>query len=80
MQAIEAGNSLEVTTVFNRISVNPNVCGGKPCIKRTRIPVTMVLELLEDGLTFEEILKDYYAHITVADIRGCIEYAQHEAF
>ena len=62
--------------MFDRISANPNVCGGKPCIKGTRIPITMVLELLEDGLTFEDILKDYYPHITVADIRACIEYAK----
>ena len=62
--------------VFDRISVKPNVCGGKPCIKGTRIPVIMILELLEDGLTFEDILKDYYPHITIADIQACIEYAK----
>jgi len=62
--------------VFDRISVNPNICGGKPCIKGTRIPVTMILELLEDGLTFEDILRDYYPHITIADIQACIEYAK----
>ena len=36
----------------------------------------MILELLEDGLTFEDILKDYYPHITIADIQACIEYAK----
>ena len=73
---VDNRNNLEVGTVFDRVSVNPNVCGGKPCIKGTRIPVTMVLELLEDGLTFEDILRDYYPHITIADIRACIEYAK----
>ncbi len=62
--------------MFDRISVNPNICGGKPCIKGTRIPVAMVLDLLEDGVTFEEILRDYYPHLTVADIKACIEYAR----
>ena len=36
----------------------------------------MILELLEDGLTFEDILKDYYPHITIADIQACLEYAK----
>jgi len=62
--------------MFDRISVNPNICGGKPCIKGTRIPVAMVLDLLEDGVTFDEILRDYYPHLTVADIQACIEYAK----
>jgi len=62
--------------MFERISVDPKICGGKPCIKGTRIPVTMVLELLEDGLSFDEILRDYYPTLTVADIRACIEYAR----
>lgn len=62
--------------MFDRISVNPNICGGKPCIKGTRIPVAMVLDLLEDGVTFDEILRDYYPHLTVADIQACIKYAK----
>jgi len=62
--------------MFERISVDPKICGGKPCIKGTRIPVTMVLELLEDGLSFDDILRDYYPTLTVADIRTCIEYAR----
>ena len=62
--------------MFERISVDPTICGGKPCIKGTRIPVAMVLELLEDGLSFDEILRDYYPNLTVADIRACIEYAR----
>lgn len=62
--------------MLDRISVNPSICGGKPCIKGTRIPVAMVLDLLEDGVTFEEILCDYYPHLTVADIKACIEYAR----
>jgi len=36
----------------------------------------MVLELLEDGLPFEKILRDYYPHVAVADIQACIEYVK----
>ena len=61
---------------FERISSNPKIFGGKPCIKGTRITVSMVLELLEDGLSFDEITGDYYPHITNEDIRACLEYAK----
>lgn len=61
---------------FERISSNPKIFGGKPCIKGTRITVSMVLELLEDGLSFDEITRDYYPHITKEDIQACLEYAK----
>jgi uncharacterized protein (DUF433 family) len=59
-----------------RIIVNPNIYSGKPCIKGTRIAVYMILELLEDGLSFEEIIRDYYPHITKEDIVACLENAR----
>ncbi|MBC8248309.1 MAG: DUF433 domain-containing protein [Anaerolineales bacterium] len=59
-----------------RIAVNPNIYGGKPCIKGTRIAVYMILEFLEGGLSFEETIRDYYPHITKEDIRACLEYAR----
>jgi uncharacterized protein (DUF433 family) len=59
-----------------RIVVNPNIYGGKPCIKGTRIAVYMILELLENGVSFEEIIRDYYPHVTKEDIRACLEYAR----
>lgn len=62
--------------MFERISVNPDIYGGKPCIKGTRIAVYMILDLIEDGLSFEEIIRDYYPHITVEDIKACLEYAK----
>ena len=62
--------------MFKRISVNSNICGGKPCIKGTRIPVYMILELVEEGISFDDILRDYYPHITKQDIKACIEYAK----
>ena len=60
---------------FPHISINPEICGGKPCVKGTRIPVYMVLELVEAGISFDEIVRDYYAHITEDHIRACVEYA-----
>ena len=59
-----------------RIAVDPKILSGKPCIKGTRIAVTMVLELLEDGLTFNDIIKDHYPQLTAEDIRACLEYAK----
>lgn len=61
--------------MFERISVNPNIHFGKPCIAGTRIPVQSVLELLNEGLSFEEIIKNYYPDLSVQDIQACIEYA-----
>jgi len=61
--------------MFKYISVDPNICGGKPCIKGTRIPVYMVLELIEEGLGFDEIIQDYYPKLKPEQIKACIEYA-----
>lgn len=45
--------------LLHRISVNPNVCFGKPCIKGTRIWVALLLDMLADGMTPEELLAEY---------------------
>jgi len=58
-----------------RIEVNPNVHFGKPCVAGTRIPVQSVLELVSDGISFEEIIQDYYPDLQVEDIRACVRYA-----
>jgi uncharacterized protein (DUF433 family) len=57
-----------------RIAVDPQVCSGKPCIKGTRIPVHIILDLLAAGETTEGI-KVAYPHIADEDIRACISYA-----
>ena len=61
-----------------RISINPKILGGKPCIAGTRIAVTTILELVEDGLSFDEIVNDYYAHITYEDVRACLDLVESE--
>jgi uncharacterized protein (DUF433 family) len=57
-----------------RISVNPAVRGGKPCIKGTRITVYDVLEYLAGGMTEEEILRDF-PDLTPDDIRATLSFA-----
>lgn len=58
-----------------RITVNPNIHFGKPCVRGTRIPVQNVLELLDEGLSFEEIIQEYYPDLEVEDIHACLQYA-----
>jgi uncharacterized protein (DUF433 family) len=45
--------------LLSSISVDPNVCFGKPCVRGTRIWVSLLLDLLASGATIEEILADY---------------------
>ena len=58
-----------------RLAVNPEVHFGKPCVAGTRITVQSVLELLDDDLSFDEIIRDYYPDLTPEDIRACVQYA-----
>ncbi|MBP0017881.1 MAG: DUF433 domain-containing protein [Cyanobacteria bacterium SBLK] len=46
-------------SLLQRITHNPDICHGKPCIRGLRYPVEFVLELLSSGMTIEEILADY---------------------
>jgi uncharacterized protein (DUF433 family) len=59
----------------DRITVNPKIHFGKPCIAGTRITVQDVLELLNEGLTFQQIIQDYYPDLTVDDVQACLGYA-----
>lgn len=59
----------------NKISVNPNIHFGKPCITGTRIPVNNVLELVKEGLSFQKIIQDFYPDIKTDDIQACVQYA-----
>jgi uncharacterized protein (DUF433 family) len=60
---------------MDRISVNSQIHFGKPCITGTRITVQSVLELLDEGLSFQLIIQDYYPELQVEDIRACLQYA-----
>ncbi len=59
---------------IERIVSDPKVCSGKPCIKGTRIPAHIILDLLAAGEDFKGI-KKAYPNITDEDIRACLSYA-----
>ena len=61
--------------LVERIQVDPKICHGQPCVKGTRIMVYLVLELLEAGLTPDQIIRDYYPHLVKQDIEACLHYA-----
>jgi uncharacterized protein (DUF433 family) len=57
-----------------RISIDPDICFGKPCIRGHRIWVSLILDLLAGDATFDEILLEYPG-LELADIRACLAYA-----
>ena len=59
--------------LLNRISINPNICFGKPCIRGHRIWISLILDLLAGGMTSEEILENYPG-LTIEDVQACIAY------
>lgn len=59
----------------NRITISQEIHFGKPCIAGTRITVDNVLELIEEGLSFDEIIQNYYPDLTKEDIKACVHFA-----
>jgi uncharacterized protein (DUF433 family) len=57
-----------------RITINPKVCHGQACIKGTRIPVHLILRMLANGDTIEDLLAEYPS-LTREDILACFDYA-----
>jgi uncharacterized protein (DUF433 family) len=60
--------------LISRITINPDVCHGKPTVRNMRYPVEMILDLLSSGMTFQEIIEDYPA-LENEDILACLAYA-----
>jgi len=60
---------------MDRIIVNPQIHFGKPVVKGTRITVQNVLELVNESLTFDQIIQDYYPDLKMEDIHACLQYA-----
>jgi uncharacterized protein (DUF433 family) len=58
-----------------RIEIDADVHFGKPRITGTRIPVVDVLELIQEGISFSEIIGSYYPDLTVEDVMACAQYA-----
>jgi uncharacterized protein (DUF433 family) len=65
---------MEEKEVFGRISSDPDILHGKPCIKGTRIPVYLIVSLVAEGETAENIIKDYPS-LTPEDIKAALRYA-----
>ena len=59
--------------VLSRISIDSNICFGKPCIRGHRIWISLILDFLASGMTFQDILEDYPG-LEEADILACIAY------
>jgi uncharacterized protein (DUF433 family) len=57
-----------------RIASDPNVCHGKPCVRGTRIMVSVILDNLAEGLKAEEIVREY-PPLTLEDIQAALGYA-----
>ena len=62
-------------SLLERISIDPEILHGKPRVRNTRIPVSMVLELLAAGHSPEAICRDSYPGLTVEDVQACIAFA-----
>ena len=62
----------------DRITINPDICHGKPTIRNSRLMVVTILELLASGMTHQEILEDY-PNLELVDIQACLNYAIHLA-
>lgn len=62
------------TVTFDRITVDPQQCDGKPCIRGLRIPVHLILRLLANGETPAEVVATY-PELEPADIQQAVEYA-----
>ena len=64
---------MDTKELLSRISIDPNVCFGKPCIRGHRIWVSLVLDRLAGGDAVQDILNDYPG-LEEADVRACIAY------
>ncbi|HRI58107.1 MAG TPA: DUF433 domain-containing protein [Saprospiraceae bacterium] len=63
-----------MSALLDRITLNPDVCKGKPTIRNMRFTASQLLELLAGGMSQEEILADY-PYLEIEDIQACLVYA-----
>lgn len=63
-----------MAAVADRITVNPEQCGGRPCVRGLRIRVTDVLDLLASGLSVEKVLEEL-PDLEADDIAACLRFA-----
>ncbi len=65
--------AMDRSDLLSRISIDPNICFGKPCVRGHRIWVSLILDLLADGSSIQEILENY-AGLVEADVLACVAY------
>ncbi len=65
---------MATNNLLSRITVDPNICHGKPCVRGLRYPVEFLLELLSGGMTLEQVLADY-PDLEADDLRAAFAYA-----
>jgi uncharacterized protein (DUF433 family) len=63
-----------MATVSERITSDPQQCGGRPCVRGMRIRVSDVLDLLANGLTAEQVIEEL-PDLELEDIQACLRYA-----
>jgi uncharacterized protein (DUF433 family) len=70
--------SFIMTGLLDRIVINPEICGGKPCVRGTRIWVSLILDFLADGMTEAELLAEY-SQLVHEDVLAAIAYGAEAA-
>ena len=63
-----------MSSLINRITIDPQICHGKPCVRGLRYPVEVLLELLSSGMTHAEVLADY-DDLEPEDLLAVLEFA-----
>jgi uncharacterized protein (DUF433 family) len=71
--AYQRGISYSVGMINDRIVIDPNICHGKPVIRGTRTPVTIVVGSLAGGMSFQEVQQEY--DLTIEDVRAALKFA-----
>ncbi len=64
----------DMDSLMARITIDPTICHGKPCVRGLRYPVEVLLDLLSSGMTFDEILADY-EDLERDDLRAALAFA-----
>ena len=65
-------------TLLERITVDPNQCGGRPCIRGMRVRVTDILAMLSEGVSQDDILRDF-PYLEADDIKAALAYAARQS-
>lgn len=71
---MKRNKKMQEQEILQRISSDPDICHGKPCIKGTRIPVYLIVSLVAEGESIASIIQDYPS-LTPEDIKAAIHYA-----